>query len=66
MKAEFGRILEDEKAVCNMTDKIQAIKPKVLEWAACSNSRDTKLLVAEMKSKLLEEPSKTEGRKKYG
>ena len=40
--------------------------PKVLEWAARSNSGDIKLLVAEIKSKLLQEPSKTEGREKYG
>ena len=41
-----------EKTVCNITNKINVIKPKVLEWAARSNSRDIKLLVAEIKSHL--------------
>ena len=65
MKAEFGRILEEEKAVSNVASKFNAIEPNVLEWAAHSNSRNIKLLIAEMRSKLLEEPSQKAGREKY-
>ena len=66
MKAEFGRILEEEKAVANVASKFNAIEPNMLERAAHSNSRNIKLLKAEMRSKLLEEPSKKAGREKYG
>ena len=50
-----------KKDVCNITDKINVIKPNALEGEARSNSRNMKLLVAEMK-----QPSKTESREKYG
>ena len=57
--------MEEEKAVSNVASKLNAIEPNVLEWAAHSNSRNIKLLIAEMRSKPLEEPSKKAGREKY-
>jgi hypothetical protein len=61
VKAEFGRILEERKAVNSVSEKFSDIEDKVLEWAARSNSRNVKLQMAEMESMLLEEPTKKAG-----
>lgn len=65
VKAEFGRILSNPKAVRNVADNYHNIEEKVLEWAGRSTNRNVQLLVSEMQTMLLEEPNTKAGRETY-